>query len=739
MRQTIQRLAVVLCFAAILTQARPAVAQSNQTVYDDALRNGWQNWSWAATNLSNTSPRHSGAASIGVSAAAWQALYLHHDAFDTSIYTSLTFWIHGGTSGGQQLQVQALLNGTAQPAVTLVALPANTWQQVTLSMSTLGVANKPNMDGFWIQDRTGTIQPTFYVDDIQLIAAGPPATVHLSVNAATIVRTVDRRMFGLNSAVWDANFNTQTTINLLTENNNQFLRFPGGSLSDEYHWQTNTTRNNTWTWATSFDAFANVARATGAQVVVTTNYGSGTAAEAAGWVQYSNLTKAYGFKYWEIGNECYGSWEYDTHAVQWDPYTYGTLAKDYINQMKAMDPTIKVGVVVNPGEDSFANNTSHPATNPRTGQVHNGWTPVLLTTLRNLGVTPDFAIYHVYMQNPGGESDSGLLGSSAGVWPNDVSNLRQQLTDYLGGAGAGVEITCTENNSVSSNPGKQTTSLVNGLFMADSIGQALQTEVKGLVWWDMRNGQSTTGNNSASLYGWRQIGDYGVVSDSTSERFPAFYVSKLLKNFARGGDAIIPATSDYSLLSIYSAKRLDGSLSLLAVNKSATNALNGSIAITGYTPGPNANVYFYGIPQDNAAQSSPGSPAADVQLGVFAGAAGTFSYTFPAYSVTLISMVAGSGGPTLPAAPTGLTATPISASQVNLAWSDNSTNETGFHIERSTNGTSFTQIATVGAGVKTYSNTGLARNTLYYYRVNAFNAAGNSAYSNTANARTKRK
>jgi titin len=92
-----------------------------------------------------------------------------------------------------------------------------------------------------------------------------------------------------------------------------------------------------------------------------------------------------------------------------------------------------------------------------------------------------------------------------------------------------------------------------------------------------------------------------------------------------------------------------------------------------------------------------------------------------------------------PAAPSALTATAGSTSQINLAWSDNATNEQGFKIERSDNGANFFQIATVAANVTTYSNTGLQSNRRYYYRVRAYNSAGNSAYSNTANAKTPRK
>jgi hypothetical protein len=105
-----------------------------------------------------------------------------------------------------------------------------------------------------------------------------------------------------------------------------------------------------------------------------------------------------------------------------------------------------------------------------------------------------------------------------------------------------------------------------------------------------------------------------------------------------------------------------------------------------------------------------------------------------AYSNTASSY---SGACPTPSPATNLTATAVSSSQIDLSWTDNSNNETGFKVERSIDGTTFTQIATVGANVTMYVNTGLPPLTKYYYRLRAYNAGGNSAYSNVASAKTQ--
>ena len=93
----------------------------------------------------------------------------------------------------------------------------------------------------------------------------------------------------------------------------------------------------------------------------------------------------------------------------------------------------------------------------------------------------------------------------------------------------------------------------------------------------------------------------------------------------------------------------------------------------------------------------------------------------------------------VPNAPSSLTAAPATSapsSTITISWTDNATNETGYLVQRSADGVTFTQVAQLGANVQTYSNSGLSANTIYYFRVQAINGTAVSGYSNTASAQT---
>ncbi|HTL28569.1 MAG TPA: PKD domain-containing protein, partial [Tepidisphaeraceae bacterium] len=89
-----------------------------------------------------------------------------------------------------------------------------------------------------------------------------------------------------------------------------------------------------------------------------------------------------------------------------------------------------------------------------------------------------------------------------------------------------------------------------------------------------------------------------------------------------------------------------------------------------------------------------------------------------------------------PASPSNLAVSSASSTSLKLTWSDNSTREDGYKIERSTDGKTWSQITSVGTSTTSYTNTGLSSGKKYYYRVRAYNTYGNSSYTNTASATT---
>ena len=99
--------------------------------------------------------------------------------------------------------------------------------------------------------------------------------------------------------------------------------------------------------------------------------------------------------------------------------------------------------------------------------------------------------------------------------------------------------------------------------------------------------------------------------------------------------------------------------------------------------------------------------------------------------------IGGGTGNNPPIAPENLSTTVVSSSQINLSWDDASADETGFDIERSLDGVTFTRIASTGANTTNFSDTGLTASTTYHYQVLAFNSNGNSGYTNSSSATTQ--
>lgn len=155
----------------------------------------------------------------------------------------------------------------------------------------------------------------------------------------------------------------------------------------------------------------------------------------------------------------------------------------------------------------------------------------------------------------------------------------------------------------------------------------------------------------------------------------------------------------------------------------AQSADAGGYALTGTTPADLSTTTFSGLALSKNSSST-------LEIGAV--------YTSGNRGVRLSRLAAIVTYITAPAAPSDLVAGNTSHSENDLSWTDNSSNESGFSVERSLNSQfgPFTEIASTSANVEAYHDSGLTSDQTYYYRVRAFNVAGNSSYSATAYAIT---
>jgi hypothetical protein len=144
----------------------------------------------------------------------------------------------------------------------------------------------------------------------------------------------------------------------------------------------------------------------------------------------------------------------------------------------------------------------------------------------------------------------------------------------------------------------------------------------------------------------------------------------------------------------------------------------------------NPSSFYNGYATGIAYESDPANSADNARS--MNNTAGTVAAFRPGGSSTTPTPVA----PTTPTAPSAATASATAYNSVTVRWSDNSANETGFKLERSGNGVDYSEIATLGAGTTSRVDNGVIAGSNFYYRVRAYNSAGNSAYSNVATVTT---
>jgi alpha-L-arabinofuranosidase len=550
------------------------------------------------------------------------------------------------------------------------------------------------------------------------LSTAPSMAVSATVSAASNLQNVPTNFLGVNIDYYDASLepsrNTQTQ-QLVTAAGLSAFRFPAAGNSDQFHF--NVKDNVDDTGAVTIPTFAQIISSYGGTGLVTVDYGSGSPQEAAAELAYFDgspsdtttigngiewntstsqwqtvnwqtvgywaslraaqpLTHDDGLnfmrigqaapftdvKYWEIGNEQYLGGATDHHGtplpngtgtgVQHDPATYATFASQFAKlareiQASAGLPPIDIGIDGEPTDDY-------------------DWTASVLTNDLSMGFVPGFISDHNYADGP---SDSSLLNDTVTDpnsnyldWTTRYNIYQNMLYNTLGSQGASVQILATEFNDTRSNGNKQLTSLVDGLFVANSLGSLLTSGYSGGYLFALHNGygSKTQTDSGNQLYGWREGSDYGALGDThdgaapttgTNIPYPSYFALQLSSKLLGDGGDVVEATSSYSDLVVYAVRQTDGDLDLMVINTNPAANLTGQFNIAGFQPSSTATVWQYGETQDTEqSQSLDGINIYQngVNTGVPIGLANSttlltlsgssFGYNFPAYSMTVLDL-----------------------------------------------------------------------------------------------------
>ena len=484
-------------------------------------------------------------------------------------------------------------------------------------------------------------------------------TDSVTVNATAGLGTIPSDAIGLNTAVYDGYMNATPIPGLLKAAGIDAMRYPGGSYSDIYNWQTNTAQGGYVAPGNSFSSFMTTAKAASAEPVITVNYGTGTPSLAAAWVSNA-AANGDAVKYWEVGNEVYGNgtyganWEADSHCdtspsggpvtigsepsqtYNCGPATYASNVAQYITAMHAANANAKVcAVLTTPG--FWPDNVTNSQTSPQP------WNQTVLTAL---GSSLQCVIVHYY---PGGSSAAGMLTDPAGI-AGIVSTLHSEISQYAGISNAtSIPVIVTETNStidMDTQPG--------ALFTADMYMTWLENGATNVDYWNEHNGAGTISTvNGATDYGDQGMLSNGSSSSGTTEPtaetpFAPYYAVEMLSKLGSPGAQMVTSTSGNSLVRTHAVRAADGSLNVLIDNEDPASSYAVSLAYSGFTPNGSPTVYTFANNASSITSTTQSS---------------TSSVTVAPYSLTVVH-IPGSGGTgvTAPGAPGQPTVSGLSSS-----------------------------------------------------------------------------
>ena len=472
-------------------------------------------------------------------------------------------------------------------------------------------------------------------------AAAATLTDGVTVSATAGLGAIPAGAIGLNTAVYDGDMNDPAIPGLLKAAGIDAMRYPGGSYSDIYNWQTGTAAAGGYVApGTGFSSFMTTAKAVGAAPVVTVNYGTGSPSLAAAWVS-SAASAGDAVRYWEVGNEVYGNgtyganWEADAHcdtspggppvtvgsepATTYDcgPSAYAASFLQYQSAMLAADPNARVcAVLTTPGFWPDGVTTS---------QYPQPWNQTVLTALKS---RTQCVIVHYYPASSGSPAAS-MLTTPQDI-PGIISALHSEISQYAGISGAAtVPVIVTETNSTvdsDTQPG--------ALFTADRYMTWLENGAANIDYWNEHNGEGTVSTvNGATDYGDQGMFSNNSASGGTPEPavdtpFQPYYAAEMLSRLAAPGDQMVTSSSGNALLRVHAVRTAGGALNVLIGNEDPGNSYPVNLTYNGFTPSGAATVYTLASNATSITSASQ-SPTSPVTVGP--------------YSLTVVH-VPGSGG-----------------------------------------------------------------------------------------------
>jgi hypothetical protein len=479
-----------------------------------------------------------------------------------------------------------MINPGNLPATTGVAVTVSPTATTTYTLTVTGTSGAP-------------------ATAMAMVTVTAAASTSVTVDLSSTGPAVTDKLLGMNMAVWYDLVSNQTGIvNAFKAAGITQVRWPGGSDSDLYHWQTNALCDGGYSDLNdTFTNFVNdMAKPANLDVALTANYGSnvdcdggGDPNEAAAWVTAA-LADGITPSHMTVGNEEYGSWEYDLHSTKNDPTLYAAAVvgtDGYYNSIKTASPDTLVGV------DVDADNST------------GGWDN---TVMSNAKGSYDFVEYHYYPEAPGQESDTFIVQQAAQELTTNITTLRSELSEW---GTPNTPIYVGEIGGPYSNPGKQSWSITQGLYAGQVLGEMMNAGVSRLTWWiGFGNCNGNSGNLSTSLYGWQDFGAYNVFSDGSEDSTcpgagplgtmsPTARAFQLFSQMAVNGQTVLTTTvtGDTTDVRAYAATNPSGT-ALLLFNDNETTAQSVAITLSGKTSSAGVTVTTY----DKAIYDLSGSP-----------------------------------------------------------------------------------------------------------------------------------